>query len=397
MEATELEKVFNATKSREVQVVDDFRDNRGAAQDFARDRALTYPSLYDYGGRTLKALGVPVGAVPTTVVLDRQLRPAVVYLKAINEEELTGAVERVLAESDAGVMSTSLASVAETFANTAASGPLVSAIGVCVLVGLVSFASPCVIPLVPGYLSYLAGLVGAEAPAATPDEPRKKGRLRVVGAALLFVLGFTVVYTLFTVAFFGLTGALYDESRMLLLQRIGGVVVIVMGLVFIGTIRTKDHRLPMPVKLSNWFGAPILGAVFASRLDPVHQRDAVGGVGHRERHGRDGCLPRHGAGGGVLPGSGAALCDSCFLLGMGGPRPGFPAPQCPRDSGDRRDRDDRGRRAPAFRLVERTRRLDPDHIHVRRGATDMSAPAVAITCRAPDRRGGRSPWIRRLV
>ncbi|AVM00730.1 cytochrome C biogenesis protein ResC [Gordonia iterans] len=160
-------------------------------------------------------------------------------------------------------MSTSLASVAETFANTAASGPLVLAIGVCVLVGLVSFASPCVIPLVPGYLSYLAGLVGAEAPAATPDEPRKKGRLRVVGAALLFVLGFTVVYTLFTVAFFGLTGALYDESRMLLLQRIGGVVVIVMGLVFIGTIRTKDHRLPMPVKLSNWFGAPILGAVFA--------------------------------------------------------------------------------------------------------------------------------------
>jgi peroxiredoxin len=102
VEATELEKVFNATKSRGVQVVGiDFRDNRGAAQDFARDRALTYPSLYDYGGRTLKALGVPVGAVPTTVVLDRQLRPAVVYLKAINEEELTGAVERVLAESDA--------------------------------------------------------------------------------------------------------------------------------------------------------------------------------------------------------------------------------------------------------------------------------------------------------
>ncbi|MFT3661147.1 MAG: cytochrome c biogenesis CcdA family protein [Gordonia sp. (in: high G+C Gram-positive bacteria)] len=159
--------------------------------------------------------------------------------------------------------STPLASAAETFADIAASGHLVLAFGVCMLVGLVSFASPCVIPLVPGYLSYLAGLVGAEAPAVRPDEPAKKGRLRVLGAALLFVLGFTVVYVLFTVAFFGLTGALYDEGRVLLLQRIGGVVVIVMGLVFLGTIKTQDHRLPLPRRLSNWLGAPILGAVFA--------------------------------------------------------------------------------------------------------------------------------------
>ncbi|WP_448221922.1 cytochrome c biogenesis CcdA family protein [Gordonia iterans] len=156
-----------------------------------------------------------------------------------------------------------LASSAEWFQSTAATGPLFLALAVCLLVGLISFASPCVVPLVPGYLSYLAGLVGAEAPAVRPGEPPKNGRLRVFGAALLFVLGFTVVYVLMTVAFFGLTGALYDEGRMLLIQRIGGVVVIVMGLIFLGTIRTGELRLPIPLRLSNWLGAPLLGAVFA--------------------------------------------------------------------------------------------------------------------------------------
>ncbi|UQE74596.1 cytochrome c biogenesis CcdA family protein [Gordonia sp. PP30] len=155
-----------------------------------------------------------------------------------------------------------LASVADTFANTASSGPLLLALGVCVLVGLVSFASPCVVPLVPGYLSYLAGLVGAEAPAVVPGEAPKKGRMRVLGAALLFVFGFTVVYVLMTVAFFGLTGALYNEDRLLLLQRIGGVVVILMGLIFLGAIPMRDRQLPI-MQMSNWIGAPLLGAVFA--------------------------------------------------------------------------------------------------------------------------------------
>lgn len=158
---------------------------------------------------------------------------------------------------------TPLASVADTFAHTVASGPLLLGLAVCVLVGVISFASPCVVPLVPGYLSYLAGLVGAEAPAVTPDEPAKRGRLRVLGAALLFVLGFTVVYVLMTVAFFRLTGALYDEGRMLLMQRIGGVVVILMGLVFLGTIPMRDRRMSLPLTLPNVLGAPLLGAVFA--------------------------------------------------------------------------------------------------------------------------------------
>lgn len=101
-EATELETVYQETKSRGVAFVGiNFRDNRRAAADFAADRGLTYPSIYDYGGRNLKALGVPVGAVPTTVILDRRLRPAVVYLKSVSESELRDAVLAVVAEDPA--------------------------------------------------------------------------------------------------------------------------------------------------------------------------------------------------------------------------------------------------------------------------------------------------------
>ena len=73
----------------------------------------------------------------------------------------------------------------QTFADTVTSGPLLLALAACVIAGLVSFASPCVVPLVPGYLSYLAGLVGAEAPAVTVGESPKRGRSRVAIAAAL--------------------------------------------------------------------------------------------------------------------------------------------------------------------------------------------------------------------
>lgn len=157
-----------------------------------------------------------------------------------------------------------LADVGQTFRDTVISGPVVLALGVCVLAGLVSFASPCVIPLVPGYLSYLAGLVGAEAPAVTPDEPPKNGRWRVVGAAAMFVLGFTVVYVMAAAAVFGLQGFLLDQQRLELMQRIGGVLIVVMGLVFLGAVPLMQRsRGITPWKVSNWVGAPLLGAVFA--------------------------------------------------------------------------------------------------------------------------------------
>ncbi len=102
-EFRELEKVYQETKDSGVQFVGiDFRDSRSTAQDFVRDRGVSYPSIYDYGGASLAALGTPVGVVPTTVVLDREHRVARVYLRAITEDELRDAVVAVAAEEAPG-------------------------------------------------------------------------------------------------------------------------------------------------------------------------------------------------------------------------------------------------------------------------------------------------------
>jgi cytochrome c-type biogenesis protein len=145
--------------------------------------------------------------------------------------------------------------VASGFSDTVTDGSLVAAAGVAALVGLIGFLSPCVLPLVPGYLSYMAGLSGC-------DRPR-----RVVVGALLFVLGFTVVFVA-EGALFGSFGELLRDHTVTV-ERIFGAVTIVLGLAFLGRIpwlqrEFRIHRMP-PAGL---VGAPLLGVAFGVGWTP---------------------------------------------------------------------------------------------------------------------------------
>lgn len=136
-------------------------------------------------------------------------------------------------------------------------GNLLIALPLAILAGLVSFASPCVLPLVPGYLGYIGGVT--EAADSVGD--RRKARNRLLLGVLLFVLGFSVVFVTFGMLF-GVAGLLL-EPWMDLITRIAGVIIIIMGLVFIGQFSALQRTIKPQWKAATGLaGAPFLGLVF---------------------------------------------------------------------------------------------------------------------------------------
>jgi cytochrome c-type biogenesis protein len=140
-------------------------------------------------------------------------------------------------------------------------------VGIAFLAGLVSFVSPCVLPLVPAYLSLLTGSSLEELQASRTGDGL---RASAVGHAIAFILGFTLVFVLLGLTASAIGGAL-NANRMLIAQ-IGGVIVVILGLHMMGMLRLpllmRDTRVHVQRKSRTYWTSGLVGIAFAAGWSP---------------------------------------------------------------------------------------------------------------------------------
>lgn len=140
----------------------------------------------------------------------------------------------------------------EFFLDQVFEGSLLLAAPIALLAGLVSFLSPCVLPILPGYLSYIAGASAS--------------KVRIFAGSILFVFGFTALFISYGVFFGGLGTTLMQEEE--LFSRILGAVTIALGLLFIFSERFPRSMKVASPRVQGIIAAPLLGFLFGFGWTP---------------------------------------------------------------------------------------------------------------------------------